>query len=196
MLTKEILQSLCGDQDRASVARPFSVQLDGVWHNGATNGSAIVLEIGPADYRRDKTPPVENLFRKSKPQWSANVDALKAWFCVGPDTNPCDWCAGSGTHTCDCKACEIVAGDSCPGCDGDGSFPRREAVTFAGVTFDRVLVGRYLRHISGQRVMVEFGNEGEPLRLDGDGWKILVMPMRAAAHEKSGAIPAELFEKL
>lgn len=54
----EVLESLCGDQLRESVAAPFSFELDGSWWDAATNGSGLVaLKADSGSYLRANAPP-------------------------------------------------------------------------------------------------------------------------------------------
>jgi len=187
-LSADVLQSLCGDQIRESVSRPFSFKIGKVWWNAATDGHGLIAEMAPGgsgDYRREFAPPAADLFRNTKPNYVADFGALVKWINDCERETPCQSCGGSGVHSCNCEYCEIEAGSVCLGCDGEKVSRIRIPVDFEHLQFDRVLAARFLSpfsEITGD-VPVLIGGELDQIEFRGDTWRVLLMPMKRSEKE-------------
>lgn len=202
-LTKEILDSLCGDPLRDSIAKPFSFKFDGSWWNAATDGRGLIAERAPGargDYEREHSPPAEALLRpRNKPTHMARFGLLAKWCDSCAKSTPCEPCDGTGVHSCDCFYCDIVTGDPCPACEGDKVFPIQLPVDFQHIQFDRVLAARFLSPLDmwPEDVPVHIGGELDPIEFRTPNWRILLMPMRRdLGQATTGNVPEGLIRKL
>lgn len=199
-MKKEQLQELCGDSDRPTIAKPFSVQLEGKWWNGATNGSSLVLvETMSPDHVRENAPPIKDLFRsrkKQKPSHTTEMGPLCAWLDDCEMWEKCKDCGGTGTHNCDCFFCDIVEGTMCPVCEGSKGTWAQLPVRIAHVQFNRTLLARYLAPFRDSGIARVFLGKGglDPFEIQGDGWRVLTMPMNPRDGDKEVLVPTELFQ--
>lgn len=183
-ITKALLESLCGPEDRASVGKPFSVRIDDVWWNGTTNGHALLLVRGDIGgfkvgaFKREGSPPVEGLMRKGPPTHKARFSLLAKWCDNCEKWEQCKACKGAGKHVCD--FCEIVDGSICPECEGDKGFWNQHQVDHEIWSFNRVVAARYLMPFADTVGDVDMwlGGELEPIEFRAPEWRVLLMPMR------------------
>ena len=193
------LAKLC-DDDRPSLAEPFSFKLDGQWWNAATNGHALLaIREGEGELERKDSPPAEQLFHSKPSTHRVSFDALATWLNESKPVKECDACNGAGSedHECDCDRCEYSGEEDCEDCDGDGTVPNVEPFSFENVEFDRVILARFVEPVIDEpgAVTLYKGGEHDPLEFRADGWRLVFMP-RAHGADLAPEMPAGLFEVL
>ncbi len=197
-LTRNRLQLLFGDPQRESIGSPFSFRLRGETFDAATTGHAMLAIRSSGNYFRENHPPVAGLFAKRKPTHIADMEALSDWLDAAVWQTQCEACKGTKVHSCNCNYCDEVKGAECDACEGEGMVINREWVSFAGVTFDRCLMARFLEPLRGESGEVEMvlGGPLEPFQLWGNGWVAVVMPGKLAERDKPSLPPEGLFREV
>ena len=194
-ITKEQLQALCGDETRPTIRKPFSVNIDGQWWNGATNGHGLLLvrgDIGEfrlGQFKRDDAPPIDKILRraKEKPTHVARLSLLAKWCANCEQWNTCKACVGSGNHD-----------SPCPECKGTKGAWNQMQVDHECWSFDRVLAGRFLAPLTETDVDAEvfFGDESDPIEFRRPEWRVVLIPMRRGNIKRTtGSVPDGLIRK-
>ncbi len=187
------LDKIC-DKGRVSLSEPFSFKLHGKLWDAASDGHCLVcVEVEALGYDREG-PPVDQILDRYDPRVThvvADVPAFHRWLDETKTMTPCDWCHGSKVHECNCCACEVPRGSTCPECEGDGFFANVEEVDLDGVAIDRVILARALSDLCFcDRIEVALRGELEPVEFRGPGWVAVVMPRRRSQKsEPSEPVP-------
>lgn len=173
----KILRALCSvDDTRPHLMAPFSVTLpDGRSYDCATDGHHLVAVEGAS------APPAStDLYRKVAPVLSASAGQIKlnladilAW--AGPPETPgfvpCAECKGKGCDSCaDDDDTEATKGKVWRDCARPGIF--------GGIRVDRNILARTLTLFAPGNVRVTIRKDDQPIDFDGDGFRVVVMPMR------------------
>lgn len=193
------MTTLCGDETWVSISKPFAADKDGVSYDCATNGHAMVLVQGATFEKRTEAPDVWSVIPNNgiaDRSARTTLGALLEW--AKPNEDPrddeCDTCDGNGYTECG----ECGQGKECDDCDGSGEHERDERYPLypgklVGVILNRRLLHFYLAPIPsdpGAPIVVSTP-DGERVRVQGDGWFVIVMMMRYADKELDEFPPKE-----
>ena len=197
------LQKLLDPNDsRPYLRQPFTASVNGKKYAAATNGNALTLIEGDFGLPLQTRPDIETLLRQNPPGpgRSVKLSDIKEWcgdpmfadgckVCGGTNKVPCEDCDGIGYH--DCKTCGQET--QCLRCDGDKVEDCPEHVVVSdyidnysyfgrlhGVPVNRKLLARFLSGVSGDVVTI-CTNGSMAIHIIGDGWTVLVMPVREDA---------------
>lgn len=208
-MTLEILQRFCAapDSGRDPLLSPFGVEWNGRVWGGAADGQRLLLL---ADVAVDREAPrkTSDILTPFAGAAGVPVDlAALALFCGAPAqppascvacTNgvvPCDECDGDGQVGCSCYDCGHEHTRVCPECHGRGRVacascrgwrvrgrPSRR-VQIGDAYFDAALVAASLvdaERTTGTAQWIARGLD-ESHALVGNGWLLIVMPLRSDA---------------
>lgn len=197
------LKELCGGDDgREHLRKPFPIRFGGRSWIAATNGhvlAAVQLEadIPPSSLidqqlhlKRDFLDSVVGFVEKPATQNRISLDAVRQWAGELPAKKKCPECHGSGTHYCECGNANEL-GHECGYCYGD-FLPREKRPSRFGkkIFLDQNLLSLVFSILPGAEATIAFGEEKDhPVRFDGDGWRVAIMPMR---YEDDFDAPAKL----
>jgi hypothetical protein len=195
------------DGNRIALATPFTVMFADGPHTIATNGLVLMDVIGehgfPAYSAEDPkvganvTPIIDAL--KTADPVPVDIGALRSFVgvvdtaepnkcetCDGEEEIECPECDGDCFDDCECD-CGNVHERSCEKCKGEGTVacpncdpvpPDDDHVRIGARRFRRAILYYAFRYLPNETALWHEGGEGRASVLTGDGWRLLLMPMR------------------
>ena len=169
------------DKDRPHTFRPFRAEMDGHAWDAATDGKCLLMMKEPCEFEPlEDSPPVHKVMPKGEPsrtyqlEWEPLID----WAFCG---DVCESCGGEGGNDVMIMddGSPYPGLDRCSGCEGTG-FGRPRYGKFRGsdTVFDRRLLWKVLQPTPPGEIEAATWGPLDPIRLIGDAWIAIIMPMR------------------
>lgn len=159
--------------------QPFRVQLEESY-SAVTNDQAMLL------IRGDEGEPAPNAMKvilETELPHRATLDVEKMLSWLDKNEAPiveCVECGGSGKHGCDCEYCD----EPCDFCEGKKHHEGATEVCFLpDINVNLRLLQRYVPVHEGTLRLL-FASEKDPIKIIGDGWFAMVMPMRPSTNAR------------
>lgn len=179
----------------APVERVFGIDLPEGRYAVASDGAhlvAVLTDGAPVEGSVPDPERVRNYLRPFADGVVFELAELRTWARADshPDQYlPCPVCRGTGQVLCFyCKAA-LTPDPDCPNCDGTGFISCAlcdcgllsnpdwwEPAAVLGLVVNRNLLGRALRHVTGDQVTAAVNLDA--LQVRGPGWVVVVMKMR------------------
>lgn len=200
------LKAIC-PEEREDVGRPFALDVNGERWLCATNGhmaAAIRSDADAPECARDViASALRNYMQSDTPHLTSMAELQRTRPAIlGP--KECGKCEG-GKIVCDeCRGLGYVLGDApchdcgstrdeCDECDGEGKTDcdcsginvtrNPHLVAVNNVVINARFLWLALPHVEGNVVRVGIGSDLDPVVVAGEGWRIIVMPVRGALGE-------------
>lgn len=152
------------------VQDPFSFRSDGEWFTGAANGHCAVIVRGKLVEQAHDWAHSSAGF-PDRGDVPINLGIVKRLCGKAEWVRKCKRCKGEGLNE--------KSGTECGWCGGFGEFiPEAIPCVIRGVVFNANLIAQSLCGVSGECVVnMPEAKTTKPMRIDGDGWHVFVMPM-------------------
>jgi hypothetical protein len=171
-------------------------------HTVATDGHRLIAvphDYGCAPFPDDFAPAVLKLLDAPNGERKPiDLAALRAFVsriappfvwcanCDGEGTAQCPECDGEGFHSCvcdcgndhtkDCRYCRGAGEIPCSGCSGKGDSAVRMRI--GGQLFNARIIASPPELLSGDVATITHYGQDRAAVIDGDGWRLVMMPMR------------------